>query len=74
MGQITLYLPEKIEEMVKKEAKKSHRSVSSYVTEILNSKLAPKKWSPHFLKVCGSWEGEFPKIENLKESTRDEWE
>jgi len=48
MGQVTLYLPEKVEEIVKKEAKKSHKSVSAYVTEILNNKLAPKKWSNNF--------------------------
>jgi hypothetical protein len=74
MGQITLYLPEKVEEIVKKEAKKAHKSISAYVTEILNSKLTPKKWSHNFLKVCGSWEGEFPIIEDLKSTKRDDLE
>lgn len=71
MGQVTLYLPAKIEKIVKKEAKKAHKSISAYVAEILNNKLAPKKWSQNFLKVCGSWEGEFPSIEDLKSSIRD---
>ena len=74
MGQITLYLPEKVEEIVKKEAKKAHKSISAYVTEILNSKLTPKKWSHNFSKVCGSWEGEFPIIEDLKSTKRDDLE
>jgi len=72
MGQITLYLPPRVEEAVKKEAKKAHKSISAYVTEIINNKLVPKKWSPNFLKVCGSWEGEFPAIEDLNNTTRVE--
>ena len=48
MGQVTLYLPEKVEAVVKKEAKKAHKSISAYVTEILSNKLAPKKWSKNF--------------------------
>ena len=74
MGQVTLYLPEKVEAVVKKEAKKAHKSISAYVTEILSNKLAPKKWSKNFLKVCGSWEGEFPPIKDLKTTKRDDLE
>lgn len=74
MGQFTLYLPERVEEIVKKEAKKVHKSISAYVTEILSNKLNPKKWSKKFLKVRGSWEGGFPAIKDLKITKRDDLE
>ena len=71
MGQVTLYLPKNVEDIIKKEAKKNRKSISAYVTEILYQKLAPKKWSNSFLKVCGTWEGEFGDIKDLKNSKRD---
>ncbi|MEI8346624.1 MAG: hypothetical protein WCG27_04100 [Pseudomonadota bacterium] len=74
MGQITLYLPQKIEESVKKEAKKVHKSISAYVSDILNQKLSPKKWSSNFLKICGTWEGEFIEVKELKNTKRDDLE
>lgn len=72
MGQVTLYLPEKVEELMKKQAKKNGKSVSSFVTELLEQKLTPKKWSEGFLKVCGTWEGDFPEIKKLKQTPRHE--
>ncbi len=74
MGQVTLYLPEKIEELMKKEAKKNKKSVSAFVGELIAQKLSPRKWSDDFLKVCGSWEGDFPEIKRLKQTSRDELE
>ena len=66
MGRITLYLPKQLEETIKKEARKTQKTVSSYVTEILSNKLVQKKWSKAFLNICGSCEGEFPEIKKLR--------
>ncbi|HLE10303.1 MAG: hypothetical protein A2504_04610 [Bdellovibrionales bacterium RIFOXYD12_FULL_39_22] len=74
MGQVTLYLPQEIEKAVKKEAKKNHKSISAYVSEILSQKVSPKKWSSAFLKVCGTWEEEFVEASELQNTKRDDLE
>ena len=74
MGQITLYIPEELEVTVKREAKKAKISLSAYVVELLRRRLKPKKWSPQFLKICGSWEGDFPERQQIADSLRKKME
>ena len=59
MAQVTLYLPDEVAKRIKRAAKQSGQSVSSYVTSLATRELAPNKWPDSFLKVLGTWEGDF---------------
>jgi len=65
MGQLNVYVPDELEEKIKKEAKREGKSVSAFVLEAVKSKVEPTGWSKEFLSTFGSWEGEFPEIVDL---------
>ena len=62
MAQITLYLPDAIAIRIKQEAKKAHKSLSAYVTELASKRVAPSGWPVRFSRLYGSWRGEFPDL------------
>jgi hypothetical protein len=62
MAQITLYLPDAIASRIKHEAKKAHKSLSAYVTELASKRVTPSGWPAKFSRLYGSWKGEVPEI------------
>jgi hypothetical protein len=70
MGQLNVYVPDELEEIVKKEAKKEGKSVSAFVLEAIKKIVRPVGWSKEFLATFGSWEGEFPEIKDLPPQKR----
>lgn len=65
MGQLNVYVPDDLEEKIKKEAKREGKSVSSFVLEAVKSRLEPDQWSPEFLSVMESDPTDFPEVADL---------
>ena len=62
MSQLNIYVPAKIEKVIRQKARNSKKSLSRYVTDILKKEVPSDDWGDFFEKVCGKWEGEFPEI------------
>lgn len=61
MGQMNLYLPDFIEERIRSESKKQHKSISAFMSEMAQEKLGlEENWPKDFFSLAGSWEGDFP--------------
>lgn len=72
MSQLNFYVPDEIEEQVKKAAKKEGKSISAFLSELVKSRFKPKKWPENFFsKLAGGWKGDFPKIDRPKPQERD---
>ncbi|MBI2605122.1 MAG: ribbon-helix-helix protein, CopG family [Deltaproteobacteria bacterium] len=72
MAQLNVYLPEDLKEKIQSRAKAEGKSISAYLTEIVRREIEPKAWSPEFIATFGSWEGDFPEIEDLEPEKRDD--
>ncbi len=71
MAQLTIYLPDEIEKKVKDEARRARLSVSAYISSLATHRLAPRRLPEHFADLYGSWEGEFPEIEDRAPEERE---
>ena len=65
MAQVTLYLPDDLAQRIREEAKKAHKSISAYMTELAIRKLTPSQWPEGFADLYASWHGDFPVPEDL---------
>lgn len=73
MSQLNFYVPDEIEEQIKKAAKKEGKSISSFLADLVKAKFKPKTWSEGFFsELAGGWNGEFPEIERLTPQERDD--
>lgn len=70
MGQLNVYVPDDLEEKIKKEAQREGKSVSAFVLEAVKDKVQPSEWSKEFLATFGSWEGDIPEIKDLPPQKR----
>lgn len=70
MGQLNVYVPDQLEEEIKKEAQREGKSVSAFVLHAVKEKLHPTLWNEKFLATFGAWEGEFPEIDDLPPQKR----
>ena len=59
MAQVTMYLPDKIADRLRRAAAKSGQSVSAFVTALAERELSPGKWPPSLGRLYGTWEGDF---------------
>ncbi len=57
MAQVTLYLPDRVALQIKLEAKKAHKSVSAFVTELASRRTSRTDWPRGFGRLYGSWKG-----------------
>lgn len=61
VAQVTIYLPDAVLDKLKQRAKRSGKSLSALVLEIIEQRRAPaKKWPRGFAELYGSWRGSFP--------------
>ena len=67
MGQVTIYLDSKTEIKIKKAAKSSHLSVSKWMANIIEEKIA-EEWPLDIVNLAGSWKNDFPSIEEIREN------
>ena len=73
MSQLNIYVPDDMEEKIKKEAKREGKSVSAFVLEAVKDKIKPRAWSKEFLASFGSVGKDFPdEIEDLPQQERPE--
>jgi predicted transcriptional regulator len=56
MGQLNVYVPDELEEKIKKEAKREGKSVSAFVLEAVKHRVDPESWNEEFLKTFGAAE------------------
>jgi len=65
MGQLTIYLPDDTEKAVKTAARRAKKSVSAYLAQLAQGGGGPEaRWPKGYEKVLGSWEGDFPALDD----------
>lgn len=66
MAQITIYLDDELEKLVKAAARSANKSQSRWIAEILRQRLVTE-WPAHIVELAGAWE-DFPTPEQIRES------
>lgn len=65
MAQRTIYLPDDLDRLLRREAKKAHKSVSAFIADLARRWAQRSDWQDRLRSLEGSWEGPFPQIEDL---------
>lgn len=64
MAQLNFYVPDEVEEGIRKEAKARGKSISAYLAEVVKERIRHDKWQKDFFtKVAGGWRGECPEVD-----------
>lgn len=73
MAQLNVYVPDEIEEKVRKEAVRRGQSLSALIADLIRKEVnkGGDDWSKDFLELAGAWVGELPEIEKLAQQDRD---
>lgn len=58
MPQLHLYVPQELADRIQQEANAAHKSVSSYLAEIVKREMTPAWPDGYFDEVVGGWQGE----------------
>lgn len=66
VAQVTIYLPDPIEQAVRREAKRARKSVSAYLADLARAKVARRRWPAGFERLFGSWSGDFPDVSDRR--------
>ncbi len=73
MAQLNIYVPENLVRLLRKRAKVEGKSLSLFVSNIIEEKLQPQGWHDDFFRnVMGSWRGRFPHVERPLPEKRGE--
>lgn len=71
MGQVTIYLDDETESLVKQHVKASGESTSKWVADAVKRR-AQSEWPMDVLSLFGSWkEDDFPDAKQLRHSVAD---
>jgi len=65
MGQVTIYLDNRIEKRLRKAAQASEKSVSKWVAAVIEEKVSTE-WSQNTVSLAGRWREEFPSLEEIR--------
>ena len=65
MSQLTIYLPEAVLRKLRAGARRAKKSVSAYVTDLLERRDRPAEWPETFRALYGSCRGALPEIEDM---------
>lgn len=71
VAQISIYLPEDIEQQLRRKARKARKSFSAYLVDLARRELRPPRWPKSFAKLYGSCAGDLPAIEDLPPDEQD---
>jgi hypothetical protein len=71
MAQVTIYLPDNLADRLRREAKKAGRSLSAHIAALATGRPERSGWPTGFDRLYGSWQGDFPDIEDLATDQRD---
>jgi hypothetical protein len=66
VSQLTIYLPEAVLRKLRAGARGARKSVSAYVTDMLERRDAPTEWPKGFPELYGSCRGTMPEISDLE--------
>jgi hypothetical protein len=66
MSQLTVYLPEAVLRKLRAGARRARKSVSAYVTELLERREKPAEWPDGFRELYGSCRGTLPEIDDTE--------
>ena len=73
MSQLNFYVPDEVEEQIRKAAQNEGKSISAFLAELVKSKFPSHQWSQDFFSsVFGQWDGDFPEIKRAPSQKRDE--
>lgn len=68
MSQVTIYLPNELEQKIKRAAKTSSLSLSKWITQIIEEKISGE-WSQDIIELAGAWgDDDFPTLEEIRAS------
>ena len=59
MSQMTIYMPQELQQKLQRAAKESKQSVSSFIANIIAREVRPQRWPKQFVAVLGKWRGRF---------------
>jgi hypothetical protein len=66
MGQVTIYLDDQTETLLKRHVKKSGDSASRWIADAVRQRVA-SEWPPDVLELFGSWKADdFPDAAELR--------
>lgn len=65
MSQLTIYLPDAVLRKLRAGARRARKSVSAYVTDLLERRNKPTSWPPGFDKLYGSCRGSLPEVDDI---------
>lgn len=71
MAQLNVYVPDELEDKIRKEAARRGLSVSAFVSELARKEVGVDEWPSGFFELAGSWIGDFPEIERRPPEERD---
>jgi hypothetical protein len=73
MAQLNFYVPDDTEAEVRRRAKAQGVSISAYLAALLKEELgAQNNWPTGFFEnIVGSWQGDFPDIDDHPPQERD---
>ncbi len=63
MAQVTIYLSDEVERLVRREAQRQKKSVSAYMADLASTKVRQPDRRQALEALFGSWEGDFPEDE-----------
>ena len=64
MGQVTIYIDAEIEKKMTAMVKKSGKSKSKWISELIREKTA-RSWPENFIKLAGAW-ADMPTAEEIR--------
>ena len=65
MGQVTIYLEDRIEKKMKSAAKSSKMSLSKWIAGVIEAKVS-NEWPLSVVNLSGAWE-DFPSVADIRE-------
>jgi len=64
MAQVTIYLPDAVASAAKQRAKRSGKSVSAWITDLLERELGAKKWPAALIELLTHGSGDLVEPED----------
>lgn len=65
MGQITIYLDEKLEKEMETAVKASRLSANEWIANLIREEVAAE-WSQDVIELAGSWGDDFPSLSEIR--------
>jgi hypothetical protein len=64
MAQVTIYIADDLERELRRRAKRSGKSLSAVMSELVRGQIRPSGWPEGYRDLFGAWQGELPEPED----------